>query len=112
MRTILNYTGLKLSIITKGGVITLPIDGDAPHVEIRRTLVEMESGIPIMQQAVKNIKNLPPKVANTFYVVSKTVAMFADRDDFLIVDDLIRDKESRQVIACNNLALLPKIKKK
>lgn len=112
MKQILNHTGLPISIVTKEGVIQIPVHGDAPHVDIRRMLIEMEGGIPIMQQAIKSIKNLPPKISGTYYVVSKTVAMFADRDDFIIVDDLIRDKESRQVIACNNLSFLPKEKKK
>jgi len=48
--------------------------------------------------------NLPPIKKGTVYIVSLIVAQsFPNRDDFLIVNDTIRD-ENGQIVGCKSLA--------
>ena len=54
-----------------------------------------ETGIPIFRKKFLQ-SSVPEKIHDTVYIVSLIVAQsFPDRDDFLIVNDTIRDEKGR-----------------
>ena len=53
---------------------------------------------------IERVKHeLPEQQDGTFYIVSALVARVAQREDFIIVDDTVRDDKGR-IVGCQSFA--------
>lgn len=59
--------------------------------------------IPVVKKRFGQVLNLPPKQEGVYYIVSLAVAQAARRDDLLIPDELVRDKNG-VILGCRRFA--------
>jgi hypothetical protein len=97
-----------INIYTNDGqlIMRLTRNSNAPRLVERRIIYGEISGIK-----VNNVRltldgvDLPPYIPKTYYIVSRVLAEYARRSDFLIPDELIRDEQGR-IIGCTSFAVV------
>lgn len=104
---IINMTGHEIRLFNDEGTLLKTF---APEGTIRAKIVRGETeiicGVPVTERYNEiNEEDLPPKIPNTFYIVSGVTANAspADRDDLLVVDYPVKDATGK-VIGCRGLA--------
>lgn len=72
-----------------------PRNSEGDFTRIPLTITKMGAG------------NLPPKKEGQYYIVSRTVQeAYPERDDFVIPNETVRDKEGK-IVGCRSLAISP-----
>lgn len=90
------------TLILKEGVtpmMVLPSEGVARATQTKKQIDTIE-GIPVNATVYGDVEGLPEPSQDTFYVVSALTAQAAKgRNDLLIVDSTVRDKDGR-IVGC------------
>ncbi len=105
MKTVINLTPHEIKVYNQKGEIiqTFPSAGVA-RCKIARTEISSIGNIPINATIFGQIENLPDEQEGIVYIVSTIVAQAAkNRDDILIPDDVVRDKDG-QIVGCRAFA--------
>jgi len=103
---IVNLTGHDVIVRTGNGDIKIPAKD--PMFRVRYTTMQLGDlntpygSVPLTKNIYIRVKNPPPIVKETYYLVSRLVAeLYPERDDFVITNGLI--KEKGRAIACRSL---------
>lgn len=92
-----------------GGTVTIPPSGTVARCAVRREplgRVDLEGlAVPIRELEYWAVEGLPRPAPSTLYLVSSVVAQAVQRDDVVIVDEVVRDEQGR-VIGARALARL------
>jgi len=92
-------------LVAKDGakpIRVIPPSGTVTKSPIRRQVTALD-GIPVNQTSIGKVEGLPsPGEFNTFYIVSPSiVTVETTRNDLLIVDSTVRDKNGN-IIGCTS----------
>ncbi len=97
-----------INLYTNDGqfIMRFPRNSEAPRLVERREILGEIAGIRLnhVQMTLDGV-NLPPHIPGTYYIVSRVLAEYARRSDFLSPDELIRDEQGR-VIGCTSFAVV------
>lgn len=103
---IINLTPHAINVLKEDGSpkMSIPASGTvARAVQMRHSMGEI-NGIPVNKSEYGDPVNLPAAEEGTVYIVSVLTAQSApDRDDLLVVDDLVRNEDG-QIIGCRAFA--------
>lgn len=115
------YTGVKIANLTPHAITVLKngeeiavyeASGSIARCESKTFAVREIAGIPLTETRFGKLylidrdrvkHELPEQQDGTFYIVSALVARAAGREDFVIVDDTVRDNNGR-IIGCQSFA--------
>ena len=108
---IVNLTPHPVNLLTGEGTITLPPSGTVARVReeiLPDSGIVLDDGveIPVVRKVFREVVGLPEPSEGTMFIVSLAVAQAArERDDLLVPDDFVRDKEGR-IIGARRLSRL------
>ena len=104
---LVNLTPHQVNYIERGEV-KLSISGcnNPPRVEEQingQEHLEVEGRYNIKIHNAKNVfvKNLPEEQENTYYIVSRIIAEYSDREDLLVPHEFIKNPEG-EIIGCKS----------
>ena len=115
------HTGVKIANLTPHAITVLKngeeiavceASGSIARCEWKTVAVGEIAGIPLTETRFGKLylidrdrvkHELPEQQDGTFYIVSALVARVAQREDFIIVDDTVRDDKGR-IIGCQSFA--------
>ena len=110
---IINLTPHAITVLKNGEEIAVyEASGSIARCESKTVAVGEIAGIPLTETRFgklylidgKRVKHeLPERQDGTFYIVSALVARAAGREDFIIVNDTVRDDNGR-IIGCQSFA--------
>jgi len=97
---------IKLLSNTDRIIFSLPGTINPPRVKERKNstkslLINGKDELKIYTAKNTDVENLPKPQENTYYVVSRLVAEYADRDDLIVPDDFVRDTNG-SIIGCKS----------
>jgi len=104
MVKIINKTPHQITMVFDSGeTFIFPKSENPIRLEEKQEEIGKIHSIPIMKKTFKK-SSLPEKENETFFIVSLIVAQsFPERQDFLIVNDTIRDNQGK-IIGCKSFA--------
>ena len=108
---LINLTPHEVRLVGEDGktAMVFPSQGAIRLLEERERVdtLSLEDGeVPIFKKRFSGGADLPPEKAGTLYIVSLPIAQaYPGRRDFLVPDQLVRDKEGR-VVGAKALATL------
>lgn len=110
---IVNLTPHAITVLKNGEEIAVyDASGSIARCESKTFAVREIAGIPLTETRFGKLylidrdrvkHELPEQQDGTFYIVSALVARVAQREDFIIVDDTVRDDKGR-IIGCQSFA--------
>lgn len=104
---IINLTPHTVNLIRQNKkVLTIPGEGNPPRVEEKieakeHLTVNGDYDIPIYTANNEYVAKLPKKEKGVYYIVSRIIAEYSDRDDLLVPHGLIRDTKGN-VVGCSS----------
>lgn len=110
---IVNLTPHAITVLKNGEEIAVyETSGSIARCESKTVAVGEIAGIPLTETRFGKLylidrnrvkHELPEQQDGTFYIVSALVARAAQRDDFVIVNDTVRDDDGR-IVGCQSFA--------
>ena len=110
---IVNLTPHAITVLKHGEEIAVyEASGSIARCEWKTVAVREIAGIPLTETRFGKLylidrdrvkHELPEQQDGTFYIVSALVARVAQREDFIIVDDTVRDDKGR-IVGCQSFA--------
>lgn len=110
---IVNLTPHAITVLKNGEEIAVyEASGSIARCEWKTVAVGEIAGIPLTETRFGKLylidrdrvkHELPEQQDGTFYIVSALVARVAQREDFIIVDDTVRDDKGR-IVGCQSFA--------
>ena len=110
---IVNLTPHAITVLKNGEEIAVyEASGVTARCESKTGVVGEIAGIPLTETRFGKLylidrdrvkHELPEKKDGTFYIVSALVARAAQREDFVIVNDTVRDNDGR-IVGCQSFA--------
>lgn len=103
---IINLTPHDINIFDENNnEIIIESSGIIARCDVKREEIKRINNIRVNKSVFGQVNDLPKKVENTIYIVSRIVAEAAikDRDDLYFVDETIRNDKG-QIIGCKSLA--------
>lgn len=105
---LINLTPHPVNILDENNnvILSIPPSGELrlPEQAIPAEEIEVDGvKITIVLKAISPDAPLPPQEEGTFYIVSLITAQTARRPDFLVPDQVVRDKDGN-IIGCRRLA--------
>ena len=110
---IVNLTPHAITVLKNGEEIAVyEASGSIARCEWKTVAVGKIAGIPLTETRFGKLylidrdrvkHELPEQQDGTFYIVSALVARVAQREDFIIVDDTVRDDKGR-IVGCQSFA--------
>jgi hypothetical protein len=103
---LINLTPHNVTLIGKEGTVRIErYTGKVPrkseqHVETSATI----EGVPIIKIGLGALQDLPEPKKDTFYIVSKMTALYANRKDLLYGTDIVREPITGVIKGCRTLA--------
>lgn len=103
--TIINLTPHAVTVLREGAEpIEYPPSGKVARCATQRQVIGSLNGIPINRTKFGEVSGVPEPAPGVYYIVSAMVAQaLPQRNDLLIPDDTVRDKEGR-IIGCRAFA--------
>jgi len=108
---LINLTPHEVNFVNKQGeeVLKIPPSGTIVRVEKEQVPivdVEVEGNIfPYIKIHYTEVQEIPEEKENTLYIVSTLCAQYSDRNDLVILEDLVRDNDGR-IIGAKSIAKL------
>lgn len=107
VKELINLTPHKINYYDNNKIqFSLSSCTNPPRVEERldsQETLEVNGSYKIRIHNARNISigNIPPEKEGRYYIVSRIIAEYSDRDDLLVPHDLVRNEEG-MVIGCNS----------
>lgn len=106
----INFINLTPYPITIGGRAPINPSGSVARLNAQTIQTAQIDGIPILETVFNGVTGVPPKKANTMFIVPTVVRQaFPLRRDLLSPAKLVRDKNGL-VLGCLGLEINPEIK--
>jgi len=106
MTIIKNATPHKINVfLSNGSVKTIEPCGKVPRIEFEECFVRTINDIDIVTTISLGLIDTPNKEPNTLFIVSRVVASFSNRTDFIVPNNLVRDNNNK-IIGCRNFTFI------
>lgn len=99
---ILNYTPHNINLVDSEGntIVTYESNGIS-RVSVSQKLIGNVNGFDLYETVYGEVEGLPQEEEGTFYIVSSIVLANSDRNDLIVSNDYLRDKDGR-IIGCKS----------
>jgi hypothetical protein len=103
---IINFTGHLVNIIDENGLVktTYPPSGRIARIDNRNLELFKLNGTPVLSMMLKDITDLPRRKKDTFFIVSRIIALACpNRKDLIVPNDIVRDGRG-EIYGCRSFA--------
>ena len=101
-KKIVNLTSHPINVLDEKFQVVkiIPPSGMVLRLPVKEEITGTICGVPVKKKEYR-LEELPKKKKDTLFVVSLPVAQLSKRDDFIVPNDIIRDKDGK-ILGCQS----------